>query len=110
MGNCATNSKGGYIIKNEPEKHVPPAQRLDRHGRPILGWKFELSTEILTCALQLMAGYISEQEEDLTVIIVGGVVNSLIGRDRRSTYDVNFLGTNLNSSQRVLLGKAAKYV
>ncbi|KAL8924206.1 MAG: hypothetical protein Q9208_004170 [Pyrenodesmia sp. 3 TL-2023] len=56
-----------------------------------------------------MADYIDSQRQEIIIITVGGAVNTLLLQTRESTHDVDFLGTNLNNDQRILLDEAAKY-
>jgi hypothetical protein len=107
MGNCVGSRR--MVAEAEPDKCIPPARQFDERRRPIRGPKYDLDRPTLLWALQLMAGYIVEQKETLKVVVIGGAVNTLIDQDRPATHDVNFIGTNLNNNQRVLLGKAAKY-
>lgn len=88
--------------------HVP-RPRLDYAERLIPIEDYELDRRTLRAALTTMADYIDSQHEHITVITVGGAVNTMLLQTRQTTHDVDFFGTNLNNTQRVLLDDAAKY-
>ena len=88
--------------------HVP-RPRIDSNGRAIRIEDHELDKRTLETALTAMASFIDMQRQNITIITVGGAVNTLLLQSRRSTHDVDFFGTNLTNDQRILLDKAAMY-
>lgn len=56
-----------------------------------------------------MADYIDRQRQSLTIITVGGAVNTILLQSRDSTHDADFFGTNLNNEERILLDETTKY-
>ena len=88
--------------------HVP-RPRMDYDGRAIRIEDHELDKRTLEAALTSMADFFDMQRQRITVITVGGAVNTLLLQNRHSTHDVDFFGTNLNNNQRILLDEAAKY-
>lgn len=92
----------------DPLLHIPRPE-LGYDNKPIRIKDYELDKSTIEAALTKMANYIDSQRQYITVITVGGAVNTLLLQNRPSTHDVDFLGTNLNNDQRVLLGEAAKY-
>lgn len=88
--------------------HVP-RPRVDHNGRAIRIVDYELDRRTLEAALTTMAEFIASQNQNITIIVVGGAVNTLLLQDRQSTHDVDFFGTNLNNEQRILLDKTAEY-
>jgi len=56
-----------------------------------------------------MAERLHSRNASLTVIVVGGVVNTIFLGTRQSTHDVDILGTNLNNDQLRMLDDAAHY-
>lgn len=86
-----------------------PRPRLDAEGRPIRIEDFELDRATLEAALARMANYIDSRHQSLTIITVGGAVNTMLLQNRQSTHDVDFFGTNLNNDQRALLDEAARF-
>lgn len=68
-----------------------------------------MNRRTLRAALTTIADFIDSQHENITVITVGGAVNNMLLQTRQTTHEVDFLGTNLNNTQRVLLDDAAKY-
>lgn len=88
--------------------HVPRPQ-VDHDGRLIRIEDHELDRPTLEVALTTMADFIDEQRQNITIITIGGAVNTLLLQDRQSTHDVDFFGTNINNDQRILLDEAARY-
>ncbi len=86
-----------------------PRPRVDCDGRVIRIEDHELDKRTLEAALLTMADYIDMQGQNITIITVGGAVNTLLLQNRQSTHDVDFFGTNLNNNQRILLDEAARY-
>ena len=85
-----------------------PRPRFDTEGRRIRVEDFELDRSTIIAALTTMANYIHQRQQSLTIITVGGAVNTLLLQNRQSTHDVDFFGTNLDNDQRILLDKAAR--
>ena len=88
--------------------HVPRPQ-VDHDGKAIQIEDHELDRRTLEAALTTMADFIYKQRQNITVITIGGAVNTLLLQNRQSTHDVDFFGTNLNNDQRILLDEAARY-
>lgn len=86
-----------------------PQPRRDPYGNVRAASIHEIDAGTLTAALDSMAHFIKSKGENLTVISVGGAVNTLLLRTRQSTHDVDFFGTNLDNRQRRLLDEAAFY-
>ena len=80
------------------------------HGeRQIRADKYELDRSTLQAALTAMADFIASQRQSITIVIVGGAVNTLLIQNRRFTHDIDFFGTNIDGHQRILLDDAARY-
>jgi len=89
--------------------HVP-RREADYNGEPIISDQdYQLDRHTLQAALATMADFIDSQRQNITVITVGGAVNTLLLQTRRATHDIDFLGTNLNNNERILLDQASKY-
>lgn len=102
--------RGGTTISRPHELILQvPRPQLDYNDRPIHVEDYELDRQTLRAALNIMADYIDSHHQEITVITVGGAVNTMLLRTRDSTHDVDFFGTNLNNTERVLLDEAAKY-
>ena len=86
-----------------------PRPVLDYNQRPIRIEDYELNRKSLLAALTTMANYIDSHRQNITVVTVGGAVNTILLRTREATHDVDFFGTNINNNQRMLLDEAAKY-
>ncbi|CAF9939030.1 MAG: hypothetical protein ALECFALPRED_007959 [Alectoria fallacina] len=80
--------------------HVP-RPRVDHDGRVIRIEDHELDRRTLEAALTTMAEFIDKQCQSITIITVGGAVNTLLLQNRQSNHDVDFFGTNLNYDQRI---------
>ena len=87
--------------------HVPRPP-ICHNERPIRVDKYELDRPTLQAALTAMANFIASQHHSITIVIVGGAVNTLLIQNRRSTHDIDFFGTNIDSHQRILLDDAAR--
>ena len=113
-GGMSTESKprqaqtSNISAPQDPILHVP-RPRLDHDGKAIRIEDHELDRQTLETALKCMADCIDRQGQNITLIIGGGAVNTMLLQSRLSTHDVDFFGTNLNNDQRVLLDKAAGY-
>ncbi|KAL8861896.1 MAG: hypothetical protein Q9178_001765 [Gyalolechia marmorata] len=100
-------SRGTNISQPQELILQVPRPQVDYNGRPIRVEDYELDRQTLRAALTTMANYIGDQRQEITIITVGGKVITMLLRTRESTHDVDFFGTNLNNSQRVLLDEAA---
>ncbi|KAI9756675.1 MAG: proteasome component pup2 [Chaenotheca gracillima] len=86
-----------------------PISRLDYVGQHTRIDEYELDRQTLMDALGCMADYIDNQRQSITVIAVGGAVNTILLQSRQSTRDVDFFGCNISNQQRVLLDEASNY-
>src|SRR5882757_9471711 len=82
--------------------------------RPLPGGGFPpepgLSGAELERALTWTAQYISQHsKKPITIVAVGGVVNTISLRSRQSTHDVDWFNNSLSPDQDQLLRQAAKY-
>jgi hypothetical protein len=85
--------------------HIP-RNRADEHGVPLQQVSHEVDRASLENALDIMAAYLHEKHKQLTVIAVGGAVNTIFLRTRNSTHDVDIFGSNLGNQDRILLDEA----
>ncbi|KAI3115785.1 hypothetical protein CBS147333_1285 [Penicillium roqueforti] len=67
-----------------------------------------LSCEILISALENVAKYTSAKNQDITLVVVGGIINTIFLRSRPETHDVDFFNDNLPPATLRCLSKAAK--
>ena len=88
--------------------HIP-RRRVDAYGRLVPMETHELDRQTLETALTNMARFLDSNGHDITVVTVGGAVNTLLLQSRQSTHDVDFFGTNINNPQRSLLDEAAEF-
>ena len=78
-----------------------PRPRLDANGNPLRIEDFDLDRPILCAALSLMAKYMSQQHQGITMIAVGGAVNVMLLRTPQPTHDVDLFGTNIGKEERI---------
>jgi hypothetical protein len=71
-----------------------PAPERDPQDKEVCHQGFDINRTDLLIALQHLATYICNQNADITIIAVGGVVNTVHLRTREMTHDVDFLGGN----------------
>jgi hypothetical protein len=76
-----------------------PRPRLDERGVPLRIDDYELDRQTIEHGLDLMANYLHRKNENITVIAIGGAVNTLLLQSRETTHDVDFLGTNMGNRQ-----------
>ena len=86
---------------------VPPAYR-NAAGRPITHQDFELDRSTLIQALDHMGRYLDSQGVTVNVVTVGGAVNTIYLRSRRTTHDVDFFLEDPTSSQHQVIHEAAR--
>ena len=119
MGNCCSKKS------NESETHPParpvkisrpygapirvPEQHRDDNDAPLPVRNYDLDRATLHRALELMAQYLAQRKEPLTVVTVGGAVNTILLRSRQTTHDIDFFGVHLNNHKLRLLNDAARY-
>ncbi|KAK2788775.1 hypothetical protein FQN52_006531 [Onygenales sp. PD_12] len=106
-----THQRAGGVTIGRPTEvmiHLP-RNRADTHGVPIPQTTHEIERPILENALAAMARFLAQKKVELTVIAVGGAVNTLLLRSRPSTHDVDIFGSNLNNDSRILLDEATQY-
>nr|KMM70871.1 hypothetical protein CPAG_07180 [Coccidioides posadasii RMSCC 3488] len=110
MGNETSKSdnKGRIITISAPQgglQMVPTPER-DPQGAPVRHRDFDINRANLLVAFQHMAEYLQSQNADVTVVAVGGAVNTIYLQNREVTHDVDFFGGN---EQSRLLKDASKY-
>ena len=95
----------------QPEEAALLVPRLctDAESKRIRIQDYELDESTLSAALSLMADHLVSKGLSLTVLAVGGAVNVMLLKSRRTTHDVDFFGTNINNEERAHLSDAAKY-
>lgn len=84
----------------------------NRPGQPSQGYDHDvdLTADTLEQALNLMASFIAERGEDLSVVVVGGVVSTMLLRIRATTQDIDFFSEQLSRDDARLLIEASQYV
>lgn len=76
--------------------------------RPTRSSPPNLSRETLTNALRNVAAYLASKNQDITLIFVGGTINTMLLRNRPNTHDVDFFNDNLTPAEVKCLSKATK--
>ncbi|CAI6332981.1 unnamed protein product [Periconia digitata] len=69
----------------------------------------ELDRNTLLRALANVASYIDSRKANITVVAVGGAVNTIFFQSRQSTHDVDFYNHNLRQSDYELIMKGVKF-
>ena len=106
MGCCV----GSRVIGALPNEVLPvnrPRRVMNMQGRMVDCHDSHYDRDTLQHALAVMAKYIQLENEDLTIITVGGAVNTILLRNRQTTHDVDFLGSNMDRDQHGILMRAA---
>lgn len=67
-----------------------------------------LSREASISALDHVANYTSAKKQDITLVVVGGIINTIFLKNRRETHDVDFFNDNLPPAIVKCLARAAK--
>ncbi|KAJ6076929.1 hypothetical protein N7499_008910 [Penicillium canescens] len=68
-------------------------------ARPTPSAPPNLSRETLINALQTVAAYITSKNQDITLIVVGDTVNTMLLRSRPNTHDVHFFNDNITPAE-----------
>jgi len=102
----------GCGSSKQPAKRGTALQ--DLAPRPHPGGGFppepELSRTELEQALRWTAQYVSQHsKKPITIVAVGGVVNTISLHSRNSTHDVDWFNSGLNKDEVALLTKAANF-
>src|SRR5256885_3261316 len=85
---------------------VPKPER-DESGQPIRHPHFDLTRYGLQQALGAAARYLSNRNRNITIVAVGGAVNTILLRSRDTTHDVDFIHADVQSSEMSLIDQAA---
>lgn len=68
----------------------------------------QLSRDTLVAGLQRVAAYIRSKGGNVTVIAVGGAINTILLRSRDSTHDVDFFNDHLTRQEAELILRGAR--
>lgn len=100
--------------RNFPSPHPMPSASfcpaLDRHRLPAPGPRNPATTldqRLLTSAFDVVASRLSAYGQQATIIVLGGVINSMHFHSRHFTGDVDFMGTLLNPTQTAIIDEAS---
>jgi hypothetical protein len=85
--------------------HIP-RNRNDAHGVPIPPVTRDINVGILRAALDRVSQFIAQRNRHLSVVAVGGAVNTLYLRSRATTHDVDVFGSDFGNQSRILLDQA----
>ena len=86
---------------------VPPLYR-DAEGRPIEHQEYELDREQLILALNHVGTYLDQHRVTARIVTVGGAINTIYLRSRKSTHDVDFFLANADSPEYRFVHEAAR--
>lgn len=97
------------LSAKEVRKPEPPRQACDSSDVPVPAGCCILDRRAIDRGLGLMARYLSDNNADLTVIAIGGVVSAFFLGAWTTTTDVDVIETALTTAQRRLLASAASF-
>lgn len=90
-----------WMISHQDQRIHPPTQeRID---------SLALQRETIQQALHLMASYLANQGQNITIITVGGSISSLLLKDQLTREHLDYIATDVSEEQRKILAAAAKY-
>lgn len=92
----------------EVQIHLP-RNRVNQDGAPIPMTVVDIDRSTLRRALGHVSDFLIRRGRSLTVLAVGGAVNTLYLQTRMATHDVDMFGTNLGNHSRMLLDEALRY-
>ncbi|TLD07826.1 hypothetical protein PgNI_10156 [Pyricularia grisea] len=91
-----------------PPGQIPAPER-DAAGLWVQYEARDLDRSSLLAALAYVAEYLDKHGEDITLVAVGGAVNTILLRSRMTTYDVDFFCHVLSGSRLRLIREAGQY-
>jgi len=77
---------------------------------PIAAAPLTLDSPLLTRGFSFLAGRLHAEGEDVTLIVIGGVLNAMHFESRQFTGDVDFLSTLLNPAQTAVIDEVKRVV
>ncbi|KAK8138100.1 hypothetical protein PG984_001480 [Apiospora sp. TS-2023a] len=99
---------GGRLNIGAPQEAVilVPRNRPNQHGESLPQVSREVSRDELLDALACVAQYINQRRSQITVVAVGGAVNTLYLQSRGTTHDIDIFGSDFNNDARIMLDEA----
>jgi hypothetical protein len=102
MGNETSkesNAQGHIVTISAPQEGLQmiPTPERDLEGIPVPHREFDINRTNLLTAFQHMARYLCSQNAHITIVTVGGAVNTIHLQTREVTHDVDFFGANKQS-------------
>lgn len=91
-----------------PLGSVPTLKR-DDHGMWLQYKQHKLSRQNIVQALAYAAEYLHNRGESMTLVAVGGAVNTILLRSHLTTHDVDFFSLPLSGTQSSLEGHRASF-
>ncbi|EEY19832.1 conserved hypothetical protein [Verticillium alfalfae VaMs.102] len=91
-----------------PPGQVPAPER-DAHGLWVNYAPHDLTRQNLMAALGHVARYLHQHGEDVTLVTVGGAVNTVLLQSRTTTHDVDFFCRVLQQPRLGILRQAGQY-
>ncbi|KAB8356500.1 hypothetical protein FH972_024083 [Carpinus fangiana] len=87
---------------------TPKAERDPQTGLPIVHPDRQISRTELLEALYDVAAHMEARGQSVTLVTVGGAVNTILLETRESTHDVDFFSSRLSDSQISLVSQAGR--
>lgn len=113
---CSSSKGAGRSDERRPARAVIgspqdvqihiPRNRADRYGVPVQQVTRDIDREVLVAALDHVSEYLAQRRKHISVIAVGGAVNTLYLRSRSTTHDVDIFGSDFNNQARMILDEA----
>ena len=88
--------------------HVP-RRRVNEQGTELQIVDQELTRQNIHRALQYTAEFLNQRRQNLTIVTVGGAINTIYLRSRQTTHDVDFFGSHLQQRQLEMIDEAMQY-
>lgn len=85
---------------------IVPQQKRNSLGLPVEPRQYELTADVIELALSTVADFFYQNNEHITIVTVGGAINTLMLNSRKTTRDVDFFGTDITDYQYDLLENA----
>lgn len=107
---CDNNEEqsGPALIISDPIGGIQmvPAPERDSHGIPVRYREYDLNRAMIIAALNHVGDYIHHHDDHVTIVAIGGAINTIHLQTRQFTHDVDFFSAE---NQTSLLRDASKY-
>ncbi|KAL2024332.1 hypothetical protein VTK56DRAFT_8814 [Thermocarpiscus australiensis] len=109
-GRQRNQARDEHELRFSPPQNVTihiPRNRLDKHGMPVQQVTRDVDRDTLLAALNHVSAYLAQRHgRHISLIAVGGAVNTLLLRSRAATHDVDVFGSDFDNQARMLVDEA----